>query len=193
MDIVETQSCNHQAVTGNLLIRPATANDATVILDFIKELARYEEAEHQVTASLADIERDLANEAAPSKALMCMRGDEPVGFALYFFSYSTWLGRQCMYLEDLYVSNQHRGLGAGKALLKHLAELAVDTGCGRLEWSVLDWNTPAIKFYESIGAKAQPEWVRYRLAGDDLLKLAHDMPLDQAKLVPAGALGLKEG
>lgn len=159
----------------SLHIRPATVSDSTLILRFITELARYENAEHEVTADVADIERDLSNEASPAKALICMQGEEPVGFALYFLSYSTWIGRQCMYLEDLYVSNQHRGLGAGKALLKHLASLAVEKGCARLEWSVLDWNTPAIKFYELIGAKAQPEWVRYRLAGEELEQLASSL------------------
>jgi len=155
-----------------LLIRPATAGDAAQILSFITELAVYEKAEHEVVASVADIERDLLDPTSPAKALMCLQDDIPVGFALYFLSYSTWLGRRGLYLEDLYVSSQHRGLGAGKQLLGHLARLALETGCGRLEWSVLDWNEPAIEFYDAIGAKPQPEWLRYRLAGSDLLQFA---------------------
>lgn len=155
-----------------LHIRPATPADATTILHLITELARYEKAEHEVKATVADIERDLADPQSAANALICTLNGEPIGYALYFFSYSTWLGHQCMYLEDLYVSTEQRGVGAGKALLRHLARIAVERGCGRLEWSVLDWNEPAIKFYESIGARAQDEWVKYRLAGNALLALA---------------------
>lgn len=157
-----------------LHIRPATPADAATILHLITELARYEKAEHEVKASVTDIERDLADDTSAAKALICTFNGEPIGYALYFFSYSTWLGQQCMYLEDLYVSSEHRGVGAGKAMLRHLARIAVERGCGRLEWSVLDWNEPAIRFYESIGARAQDEWVKYRLAGAELLALAED-------------------
>jgi GNAT superfamily N-acetyltransferase len=155
-----------------LHIRPATPADAELILGFITELAIYEKAEHEVVASVDDIRRSLQDPEGYARALICSLDDEPVGFALYFLSYSTWLGRKGIYLEDLYVSSKHRGVGAGKALLKHLAQIAQDSGCGRLEWSVLDWNEPAIKFYESIGAAAQPEWIRYRLAGDSLKAFA---------------------
>ena len=103
---------------------------------------------------------------------MCYDRDTPIGFALYFYNFSTWLGRHGLYLEDLYVTPEHRGKGAGKALLKHLARIAVAEGCGRFEWSVLDWNQPAIDFYESMGAKPQSEWVGYRLTGDALRALA---------------------
>ena len=95
-----------------------------------------------------------------------------MGFAVYFFNYSTWQGRLGLYLEDLYVSPEHRGKGAGKALLSHLAKIAVDNDCGRFEWSVLDWNTPSIEFYDSLGAKPQSEWIRYRMTGDALQNLA---------------------
>ena len=156
----------------NLHIRQATAADAALILGYITELALYEKAEHEVVARLADIERTLLDEHSPAKALICSLDEQPVGFALYFLSYSTWLGRQGMYLEDLYVSQKHRGIGAGKRLLQHLARLAHESGCGRLEWSVLDWNQPAIDFYESIGAKPQPEWIRYRLDGEALRDFA---------------------
>lgn len=156
-----------------LQIRDAIRADAEVILGFITELAIYEKAEHEVLAGCADIERSLFDDpASPAKALICLLDDEPIGFAVYFLSYSTWLGRKGLYLEDLYVSQQHRGVGAGKALLRHLAKIAVDTGCGRFEWSVLDWNQPAIDFYKSIGAEPQDEWVRYRMEGASLTDFA---------------------
>ena len=103
---------------------------------------------------------------------MCLDGDTPLGFAVYFFNYSTWQGRHGLYLEDLYVTPESRGQGAGKALLRQLARIAVERDCGRFEWSVLDWNAPSIAFYESLGAEPQNEWVRYRLTGEALLKLA---------------------
>jgi GNAT superfamily N-acetyltransferase len=118
------------------------------------------------------IEESLFSASSTAHALICENGGRPVGFAVYFFNYSTWLGRNGLYLEDLYVTPEARGCGAGKALLKHLARIAVDRGCGRFEWSVLDWNEPAIKFYESLGARPQSEWVGYRLTGRALLDLA---------------------
>lgn len=157
----------------SLTIRPATPQDAEVILGFITELAIYEKAEHEVVASAADIERTLFSDGAPASALICSLDGQPIGFAVYFFSYSTWLGRNGLYMEDLYVTPTHRGTGAGKAMLKYLARLAHDQGCGRFEWSVLDWNEPAIRFYESIGAAAQSEWVRYRMAGPQLESFAN--------------------
>lgn len=156
----------------SLSIRPATVNDATQILTFITELAEYERAKHEVVASVEDIERSLFGVQSSTPALICSLDSKPIGFAVYFFSYSTWLGRNGIYLEDLYVSPDHRGSGAGKALLKYLAAEACAKNCGRLEWSVLDWNEPAISFYRSIGAEAQSEWVRYRLEGDNLKALA---------------------
>ena len=110
----------------------------------------------------------LFGEHAVAEALIAEWEGEPAAFALFFHNFSTWEGRKGLYLEDLYVSPEYRGGGAGKALLKHLARIAVDGGCGRFEWSVLDWNEPAIKFYESIGAKAKSEWVGYQLAGEAL-------------------------
>jgi len=156
----------------NITIRDAQASDAAQIHAFIVELAIYEKAEHEVIASVADIERSLFEPGSPARGLICELDGQPVGFAVYFLSYSTWLGRKGLYLEDLYVSPQHRGSGAGKRLLRHLARLAFDSGCGRFEWSVLDWNEPAIQFYQSLGAKPQSEWVRYRMAGDTLKHFA---------------------
>ena len=155
-----------------LHIREAARADAQAILGFITELAIYEKAEHEVLASVADIERSLFDETSPAKALICLLDDQPIGFAVYFFNYSTWQGRKGLYLEDLFVSLDHRGVGAGKFLLRHLAKIAHQTGCGRFEWSVLDWNQPAIDFYKSIGAEPQDEWVRYRMEGENLNSFA---------------------
>ena len=149
-------------------IRDAQAEDSALILRFVRELARYEKAEHEVTATQAEIEASIFGDGSTVRALVCEADGEPIGFAVYFFNYSTWQGRRGLYLEDLYVTPERRGSGAGKALLKHLAGIAVAAGCGRFEWSVLDWNEPAIKFYESIGARAKTEWVGYQLAGPAL-------------------------
>lgn len=156
----------------DLHIRPATPEDTEQILRFIRDLAIYEKAEHEVLATPEHIHRTLFCSQPRVHGLMCLDGDEPLGFAVYFFNYSTWQGRHGLYLEDLYVTPQARGLGAGKALLRHLARIAVDNDCGRFEWSVLDWNAPSITFYESLGAEAQDEWVRYRLTGAALQRLA---------------------
>jgi GNAT superfamily N-acetyltransferase len=153
-------------------IRDASVDDPALILRFVKELAAYERAPEAVTATEEDIRNSLFGEDAIVHAVICQIGDRPVGFAVYFFNYSTWLGRRGLYLEDLYVSPADRRAGAGKALLKHLARVARSRECGRLEWSVLDWNTPAIRFYESIGAEPLNEWVGYRLAGDALDRFA---------------------
>ena len=155
-----------------IAIRPAEPGDVALILGFIRELAEYEKAAGEVTATEARIRESLFGNPRSAHALICSVDGQAVGFAVYFFNYSTWQGRQGMYLEDLYVSPAHRGTGAGKALLRHLAQVAVPTGCGRFEWSVLDWNEPAIRFYRSIGAVAMDEWVRYRLAGEALTRFA---------------------
>lgn len=155
-------------------IRCATLADARLILDFIMELAVYEKAPEQVVATLADVEHSLFGADAKARALVCELDGKPVGYAVYFYNYSTWLGRNGIYLEDVYVTPAARGRGCGKALLKHIARIAVSENCGRFEWSVLDWNTPAIEFYEALGARPQSEWIIYRLTGDSLRKLAQD-------------------
>ena len=114
----------------------------------------------------------MFGEDSSTLALICEVDNQAVGFAVYFFNYSTWLGKQGLYLEDLYVSPEYRGVGAGKALLIHLAKIAVSKQCGRFEWSVIDWNEPAINFYKSLGAEPQNEWVSYRLTGQALVDLA---------------------
>ncbi|KPW80658.1 GNAT family N-acetyltransferase [Pseudomonas syringae group genomosp. 3] len=157
----------------SLEIRPATAADVSQILAFITELAIYERAGHEVKASAEDIQRSLFADNAPAKALICLSGGNPIGYAVYFYSYSTWLGRNGVYLEDLYITPEQRSVGAGRALLRHIAREAVANDCGRLEWSVLDWNEPAIRFYEAIGAAPQSEWVRYRMEGAGLLEFAN--------------------
>jgi GNAT superfamily N-acetyltransferase len=155
----------------DLIIRPATKNDAASILYFIRELAIYEKAEHEVVATPEHIERTMFSDNPQAFGLMCLDGDKAIGFAVYFFSYSTWLGHKNLYLEDLYVTPEARGKGAGKAFFKSLAQIALDEKCERFEWSVLDWNTPSIAFYESLGGKAQNEWIRYRLTGDEIKNL----------------------
>lgn len=156
----------------SLHIRPATPDDAELILRFITDLAICEKAEHEVKTDAAGIRDSLFAEGSTAHGLICENDGQPIGYAVYFFNYSTWLGKHGLYLEDLYVSPEARGLGAGKALLRHLAQLAVARGCGRFEWSVLDWNTPAIDFYESFGARPQSEWTTYRLTGQALLDFA---------------------
>lgn len=155
-----------------LTIRPATPEDTNTILRFVRELAEYEKAAHQAQATPAHIQQTLFAPQPRVFGLIAQQGEVPVGFAVYFFNYSTWQGRHGLYLEDLYVTPAHRGHGAGKRLLQHLAQIAVANDCGRFEWSVLDWNSPAIRFYESLGAQPQSEWVRYRLTGVALLALA---------------------
>jgi GNAT superfamily N-acetyltransferase len=156
----------------NITIRTASAEDSQLILRFITDLAIYEKAEDEVIATQNDIEQSLFGEGSTTQAVICEIDHQPVGFAVYFFNYSTWLGKHGLYLEDLYVSPEFRGTGAGKALLVYLAKIAVAHDCGRFEWSVIDWNEPAIKFYQALGAEPQNEWVSYRLTGQALTDLA---------------------
>ena len=158
----------------NITIRPAVINDAETIRQFILDLAIYEKAEHEMLANEDHIRNTLFCENPQAFALIAEIDDVAVGFAVYFFSYSTWLGKYGIYLEDLYVSLEERGKGAGKALLKELAKIAVSKDCGRLEWCVLDWNEPSIKFYEAIGAKPKDGWTVYRLDGDALSSFANN-------------------
>ena len=149
-------------------IRHAHTADAALILRLITELAVYEKAEHEVVATVQDIETSLFSATSTAKALICEMNGEPIGFCVYFFSYSTWLGKQGLYLEDLYISPTSRGSGAGKQMLRHLAQVACETGCGRFEWSVLDWNESAIRFYRRMGATVMPDWRICRVAGEAL-------------------------
>ena len=153
-------------------IRPAVEDDVPAILNFVKDLARYEKAEHEVVATEELLHSSLFGPTRHAHALIAEYGNQCVGFALYFFSFSTWLGKPGLYLEDIYVTPKYRDLGIGKVMLKTLAQVAIDHDCGRFEWSVLDWNEPSIKFYEKLGAKAQSEWIKYRLSGESLADLA---------------------
>jgi GNAT superfamily N-acetyltransferase len=160
---------------GNIMtieIRPAVKADAKLILDMIIELAVYEKARDEVRTNQAEIEESLFGPNACAEARICSVNGEPAGYAVFFMSYSTWLGKNGIYLEDLYITPKFRGAGTGKALLRHIAQLACERRCGRLEWSVLDWNQPAIDFYLSIGAAPQDEWVRYRMEGKVLEQFA---------------------
>jgi len=153
-------------------IRPATADDAALLLAFICELARYEKAESSVIADEKSIYNSLFSPDSNAYALICEYEQTAIGYAVYFFNYSTWLGRKGMYVEDVYVRPAYRGNGAGKALFQSIAQIALDNHCARMEWSVLDWNTPAIDFYRHIGALPQSEWTVYRLQGQALTALA---------------------
>lgn len=155
-----------------LSIRPAVAADSKLILHFIRELAIYEKAEHEVLATEQTIEATIFSKESHVNALICHQGEQAVGIAIYFYNYSTWLAKPGLYLEDLYVSPEHRGKGAGKLLLKTMAQIALKEGCGRFEWSCLDWNKPSRDFYQSIGAKSQDEWVGYRMSGQTLIDFA---------------------
>lgn len=153
-------------------IRPATEDDVPIILSLIRELAEYERLSHEVVATEGLLRESLFGERRGAEVLIACCKGAPAGFALFFHSFSTFLGRPGIYLEDLYVKPKFRGRGIGRALLTHLARLAKERGCGRLEWSVLDWNEPAIKLYKSIGAVPMDEWTVYRVTGEALETLA---------------------
>ena len=154
-----------------LKIRNATIDDIPLILDFIRELAEFERAPQEAISTAEDLRRDGFSGEPRFYVEIAEWDHEPAGFALWFYSYSTWQGRPGLYLEDLFVRPRFRKLGIGKALLVYLAKVAVDRGCGRYQWQVLDWNTPAIKFYESLGAKVMNEWLTMRVSGEALRKL----------------------
>ena len=154
------------------VVREATPDDTGLILHFINELAVYEKLAREVETDESMIMDSLFGSDPKAFCLVCESDGEALGFAIYFYNYSTWLGKYGIYLEDLYVSPEHRGKGAGKALLVHIAGIAVANDCGRFEWSVLDWNTPSIEFYTSLGAREMSDWRIYRVAGDALKKLA---------------------
>lgn len=156
----------------NFTIRPATVADVPVILGFIRELAVYEKLLHEVVATEQALQQHLFGERPAAEVVIGEWHGKPVTFALFFGNFSTFLALPGIYLEDLYVTPSMRGKGIGKAMLTYLAWLAKQRGCGRLEWSVLDWNEPAIQFYRSIGAVPMDEWTVQRLTGDALVRLA---------------------
>lgn len=160
----------------DLEVLPATEADVPLILTFIRELAEYEKLAHEVVATEDLLHRHLFGERRFAEALLARAAGDAVGFALFFHNFSTFLGRPGIYLEDLYIKPEVRGRGYGKVLLRHLAAIATERGCGRLEWAVLDWNTPAIEFYKSLGAVPVSDWTIFRVTGDALTKLAAMSP-----------------
>jgi GNAT superfamily N-acetyltransferase len=153
-------------------IEPAREHDVPLILDLINGLAVYEKLAHEVRATDAGLRASLFGANPAAEVVIAYAGNEPVGFALFFHNYSTFLGKRGLYLEDLFVKPEWRGHGAGRALLTHLAKIAAERDCGRFEWSVLDWNEPAINFYKGLGAKPMDEWTIFRVTGDALSALA---------------------
>ena len=156
----------------NFQIRPAHVEDVPIILQLIRDLATYERAPNDVTATEEQLIDVLFGERPAAEVLLAFEGQSPVGFAVYFYNFSTWLGRAGLYLEDLFVKPEKRGKGYGRALLVELAKIARDRGCGRMEWAVLDWNDPAIQFYRKLGAKPMNEWTVFRLTGQEIDELA---------------------
>lgn len=153
-------------------IRPATSRDVPLVLAFIRELAAYEKLSHQVVVTEDQIRSTLFGEHPFAEVVIASLNATPVGFALFFPNYSTFLGRPGLYLEDLFIRPEARGLGLGRRLLEHLARLAVERGWGRLEWRVLDWNEPSIAFYKKLGAEPLDDWTVFRVTGEALQRLA---------------------
>lgn len=155
-----------------LTIRPATPDDVALILAFIRGLAEYEHLEHLVTASEASLREALFGPQPGAEVSLAFAGETPVGFTVYFHTFSTFLGKRGLWLEDIFVKPEYRRHGYGRALLLHVARIAHQRGCGRFEWSALDWNTPAIDFYNGLGAIALDDWTIFRVTGDALERLA---------------------
>lgn len=156
-------------------IRPATEDDVPRLLALIHDLAVYEKLTHEAMATEETLLASLFGDPPAAEALLAFAGDEPAGFAMYFHTYSSFLARRGMYLHDLYVSPAYRRRGLGTQLLRRVAAIAVERGCGRFEWVALDWNTDAHRFYEDLGAEMLPEWRTFRVVGDSLRRLAEDV------------------
>ncbi|MBI0475291.1 GNAT family N-acetyltransferase [Sphingomonas sp. MA1305] len=154
------------------MIRPATPADVPTILALVRELAAFEREPDAVVATEADLAEALFGDRPAAEAVIAEDAGEPLGFALFFHNFSTWTGKRGLYLEDLYVTPAARGRGVGTGLLRHLAGIALDRGCGRFEWSVLDWNADAIAFYRAMGAVGMDEWTIQRVTGEALQRLA---------------------
>ena len=160
--------------TSNFAIRSANINDVGTIFSLINELADYERLTHEVVANENDIRRSLFGDRPYAEALIGELEGVPISFALFFHNFSTFIGRPGIYLEDLYVRPEYRSKGYGRKMLVYIARLAIKRNCARFEWSVLDWNTPAIRTYDKLKAKPMNEWILYRLSGEDLVKLADE-------------------
>lgn len=166
-------SNENKNMNSNFEIKQATIEDTSLILSFIKELAEYEKLAHEVVATEDLLKKTLFGKKTHAEVVIGYLNSKPVSFALYFYNYSTFLGRPGIYLEDLFVKPEARGQGIGKKMLSYLARLAEEQNCGRLEWWVLDWNEDAIRFYKSIGAKPMDEWTVFRVTGNELKQLAN--------------------
>jgi len=153
-------------------IRAATLDDVPTILSLIRDLAEYERAPNEVVATEEGLREVLFGARPAAEVVLALEGKKPVGFAVFFHNFSTWLGRPGLYLEDLFVRPDARGKGYGRALLVHLAGIAQERGCGRMEWAVLDWNEPAVQFYRKLGAAPNEEWTVFRLTSEGIAKLA---------------------
>src|ERR1041385_999889 len=162
-------------------IRTATPEDVPIILQLIHDLATYERAPDEVTATKEQLNQVLFGPRPAAEVVLALEGNAPVGFAVFFHNFSTWLGRPGLYLEDLFVKPEERGKGYGRALLVHLANIARDRGCGRMEWAVLDWNEPAIQFYRALGAKPMHEWTVFRLTRDEIIHLSKATKKDDSR------------
>ena len=167
--------------TNEFMIRPAHVEDVPIILELIRDLATYERAPDEVTATEEQLLNVLFGERPAAEVLLAFEGKSPVGFAVYFYNFSTWLGRPGLYLEDLFVNPEKRGKGYGRALLVELAKIARDRECGRMEWAVLNWNEPAIKFYRTLGAKPMDEWTVFRLTCDGIARLSDSGQVGQTQ------------
>jgi GNAT superfamily N-acetyltransferase len=166
-------------MANEFIIRPAHVGDVSIILELIRDLAAYERAPDEVTATEEQLTDVLFGEKPAAEVLLAFEGQSPVGFAVYFHNFSTWLGRPGLYLEDLFVKPEKRGRGYGRALLIELAKIARQRECGRMEWAVLDWNEPAINFYRALGAKPMHEWTVFRLTRGGIARLADSGRVDQ--------------
>ena len=156
----------------SFMIRPATVEDVPLVLEFITALAEYEKLSHRVTATEATLRESLFGANPGAEVLLAFEGETPVGFAVFFHNFSTFLGVKGLWLEDLFVRPEHRGRGYGKALLLRVARTALGRGCGRFEWAALDWNTPAWDFYKALGAAPLEDWTMFRVTGEALERLA---------------------
>jgi GNAT superfamily N-acetyltransferase len=157
-----------------LTLRFATVEDIPVILEFIKELADYEKLTHEVVATEEKLKESLFGERPIAEVIIADYLSNPVGFTLFFHNFSTFLGRPGIYIEDIFIRPEHRGIGIGRTILVYLAKLALERDCGRLEWSVLDWNINAINFYNELGAQAMDEWTVFRITRDTLSDLSKE-------------------
>ena len=169
---MQKEEMTHSTIIPGFVIRKTERRDIPLILEFIKALAEYEKLTHEVVADENKLEQYLFSDVPVAEVILGEYNDEPVGFAVFFHNFSTFLAKPGIYLEDIFVKEEKRGNGFGTEMLKYLARVAKERGCGRFEWSVLDWNTPSIEFYKSLGAEIKKEWLINRLSGEALDKLA---------------------